>query len=873
MPLPVAINGTISLQAPQPLTKRAMIIRMSEETLDALAAYSAHPPLQFEFGNASGIHIGSTFFPMRGDQESTPHELYLRSALASKINAPLKLYADIAGKFTVGRELNGKAESKVHQSTADAQKSKSGGRIRLLEAPPALNPPSNKAKSSAPPKKRKPAVSAPIAATVKRVPVRVKNEGSSAARGQSPPPAPPTSQSTSPVPPAMRALMIHLLAKGSRTKEDVLTQVGGPDASESLRLQLNELLVTIAERERPNSKTAVPGQAPLYTLLPVSWKEVRPYEFTGLSLTDEERRTMWIEARRGLHSLGIPQSDPAWDYVRTRPGSAVTATSKVGAGSKRAPGAVGTVRKKNAGSTSKAPVEAKDEGIRPPSQTARPREGAGSAPQSTKVTPKREEDDVAPAPRRFSAASGRNAAWEAALSPSQAQGLSKKTGLTDARAKRDESSKTNGRPGVAPPIQSSSSRERDQEREKPTHVAKKQREDESDLDREKGQPTPAPRPKKRKEDASDLESLRDCDVTDATGKVNAKRKKPREDYGDKDKVNGTGNANKRRKTTDDDAPYKPGGGGTGASKPRERERDRDRESDRGHDKTRDRDPLPMAKRRRESDRASLEPSPLPRKSAVRERDGRQRERERDRSVSPPRRVKRELSPLPHSSHQRENSPLPRAGSKRTGSPARDPVKREASPRPRGHSRRDDSTPPPRSSKRAASPPRPQPRVRDRDRDRDRDRESSVTTRRRRNSPIYTSSEEEHHDAPVRRNAPSSVTSSSSSREAVRTPAYTSHPLPPSAPYPKDREALQARYRKGYRNYIAVYHQLLDERAKIQDALDDLGREGSAHGDGDTEMMGEEGLRDLADRYAAWTRELEGIRNAYSAVAERMDITA
>jgi RNA polymerase II elongation factor ELL len=183
---------------------------------------------------------------MRGVQESTQHELYLRSALASKINAPLKLYADIAGKFTVDRELNGKAESKVHQSTADAKKSKSGGRIRLLEAPPALNSSSNKAKSSAPPKKqRKPAVSAPIAATVKRVPVRAKNEGSSAARGQSPPPTLPTSQSTSPVPPAMRALMIHLLAKGSRTKEEVLTQVGGPDASDSLRVQLNELLVTV----------------------------------------------------------------------------------------------------------------------------------------------------------------------------------------------------------------------------------------------------------------------------------------------------------------------------------------------------------------------------------------------------------------------------------------------------------------------------------------------------------------------------------------------------------------------------------------------------------------------------------------------------
>ncbi|KAH9994027.1 hypothetical protein BJV77DRAFT_916157, partial [Russula vinacea] len=330
MPLPVAINGTIALQgptrqgdAPQPLTKRAMIIRMSEETLEALAAYPAHPPSNSSLGKPPcGIHIASTFFPMRSDTESTPHELYLRSALASKVNAPLKLYADIAGKFYVKRELDRKTESKVQQSTADAQKNKSERRIVLLDTPPALTSSATKAKSSASSKKRKSAVSAPIAATVKRVPIRAKNEGSSAARGQSPPHSLPSSQS-SPVPPAIRAQMIHLLAKGPRTKEDVLTQVGGPDPSESLLVQLNELLVTVRV-----TKTGV-GQSP-YTLLLESWKEVRPSEFAGL--TDDERRKMWRQTRLSLHSLGIPESDPAWDHVRTPPGSAATSSSKTGAG-------------------------------------------------------------------------------------------------------------------------------------------------------------------------------------------------------------------------------------------------------------------------------------------------------------------------------------------------------------------------------------------------------------------------------------------------------------------------------------------------------------------------------------------------------------
>jgi len=70
----------------------------------------------------------------------------------------------------------------------------------------------------------------------------------------------------------------------------------------------------------------------------------------------------------------------------------------------------------------------------------------------------------------------------------------------------------------------------------------------------------------------------------------------------------------------------------------------------------------------------------------------------------------------------------------------------------------------------------------------------------------------------------------------------------------------------------VYSKLLEEREKIEDALNDGGREGSVCSDRDVDMMGEDGLRELAGLYAAWTKELEGIRHAYSAEAERMDIT-
>lgn len=583
---------------------------------------------------------------------------------------------------------------------------------------------------------------------------------------------------------------------------------------------------------------------------------MRPYEFPGL--TDDERRKMWRKTRLCLHDMGIPESDAAWDHVRTLPGSTITSSSKVGPGPKRSTGPVPVERKKNTGNTAKAPIEAKDEGVRP-SHTANVRD---EAPRPTKTAPRREEED--PSPRRLPGTSGPKGTREPAppQSQSQAQGPSKKVGLNDPRAKHGDSSKPNGRSNLPTAIQPSSSQERGLEREqKPAHVTKKQRDDGSDLDREKVKPTPAPKVKRPKDDASDLD-------WDAGGKANPKRKKLREDRDEKDGTNGTGNAVKRRKVADDDAPYKPG---ASSGRTKVRERDRDKESERGQDKARSRGPPPVAKRPRDSDRGSPDTSLVPRKSTVRERE-RQRERETDRSVSPPRRVKREpsMSPALHNVHLRESSPLSRGSTKRTDSPPREPVKREGSPRPRLHSRRGDSPPAPRTSKRAPSPSNSQARARACD------RESSAngSTTRRRRSPIYTSSEDEHSSAPpVRRNAPSSVTSSSSSREPPRTQSHTPHPsLPPTAPYPKDREALQKRYRSGYRSYFAVYSRLQEERDKIEDALNDAGREGSVCSDRAVEMMDEEDLRELASQYAAWTRELEGVRNAYSTEAERMDIT-
>jgi len=193
---------------------------------------------------------------------------------------------------------------------------------------------------------------------------------------------------------------------------------------------------------------------------------------------------MWRQARQSLYTLGIPETDSAWDHVRTLPGSTGTGSSKAAAGPKRATGTVNAERKKNMGSTSKPLVEAKDEGVRP-SPTAKVREEAMQAARSVKAVPMRDDN---PPPRRPPGVSGPKNAREVAPTqpPSQAQGPSKKTGLTDARAKLGGSSKPNGRSDPATHIPTSSSHERELERERPTHPTKKEREDVSDFDREKG---------------------------------------------------------------------------------------------------------------------------------------------------------------------------------------------------------------------------------------------------------------------------------------------------------------------------------------------------------------------------------------------------
>ena len=94
MPLPIAVNGTLSLlgsarqgDAPQPLTKRAMIVRMSEETLEALTAYPTHPPLQFEFGDTPVRNYIALLYPARAVDHPPRH---IRVSTSAPPSSPCK---------------------------------------------------------------------------------------------------------------------------------------------------------------------------------------------------------------------------------------------------------------------------------------------------------------------------------------------------------------------------------------------------------------------------------------------------------------------------------------------------------------------------------------------------------------------------------------------------------------------------------------------------------------------------------------------------------------------------------------------------------------------------------------------------------------
>ncbi|KAF8070214.1 hypothetical protein FPV67DRAFT_1486660 [Lyophyllum atratum] len=294
--------------------KVAMLVRMSTETLDALQALGEKPPMDFEFGDTPGIHIGGTFYPMRSLKEETPHELYLRTHSASKPNAPLKLYANVTGKFTIEHDkLGANLKDRIREKTIDAAKQRDDRKTKFIDTPPTLP-----AKTT---KKRKEQSSAMFRNAI-RPSDQVKLNASNSSK--------------KPSDSSIRKRLVHCMAVQERPRDQIIKLVTGADCDASKRREVLDLLEEVAEQTSATKKGEDPGSK-IWRLRTESWKEVRPFEWP--KLPEQERINLARTGRQKLSSLGIKQSDPLWEHFTFR-SPATTASATPSAGPSRITSAV-----------------------------------------------------------------------------------------------------------------------------------------------------------------------------------------------------------------------------------------------------------------------------------------------------------------------------------------------------------------------------------------------------------------------------------------------------------------------------------------------------------------------------------------------------
>ncbi|KAJ6499398.1 hypothetical protein C8R45DRAFT_1211163 [Mycena sanguinolenta] len=283
--------GDTSQSAP----KQAMIVRMTAETLDAL---QANPRMEFTFGPEPGISIGDAFFPMRPVKENYPHDLYLRASSAAKPMAPLKLYANITGKFTVERDL-AQVQDIIRTTTLAAEKKKNTRGITRLDGPPTdLATSQNAIKKKKPSGKAQSTNAAPFMKPI----TQPRASTSASTRAPSPHPGAPS---------PLRTAVIKALALGERSFDELVRLAHIENDVEKGKRKLVELLNQIAEH--PKSSKSSSSQ---WCLRPATWVEVRPYEWSDL--TEQEKVQVARTARVTFSNLHIPESDPVWAHVQFR---------------------------------------------------------------------------------------------------------------------------------------------------------------------------------------------------------------------------------------------------------------------------------------------------------------------------------------------------------------------------------------------------------------------------------------------------------------------------------------------------------------------------------------------------------------------------
>lgn len=174
---------------------------------------------------------------MRPLKEGSPHELYLRASSAQKPNAPLKLYANVTGKFTVERELGKDIQDKVRERTRQVEEQRTERKVQMLDMPLDMKQVNGKKRKPPPASAsllKKAAHNDHLRNAAANTPSRVASPLSvtTAAKGAA------DRDKESPV----RRRMVQYLAISPRLTDEVTRAIGGQDCDPTMRKLLLELL-------------------------------------------------------------------------------------------------------------------------------------------------------------------------------------------------------------------------------------------------------------------------------------------------------------------------------------------------------------------------------------------------------------------------------------------------------------------------------------------------------------------------------------------------------------------------------------------------------------------------------------------------------
>lgn len=172
---------------------------------------------------------------MQSQSEPIAHELYLRTSTAAKPNAPLKLQANVIGKFIIAPKLE-RIQNKMRDTQAAADRLKEERQIQLLPEPPVLppKPGTKKAKATS---TKKSAKTGAGTASHSRVPPKDRSAT---------PNLPPGEEAYRIYgDPSTRRRLIHCIALQPRDTAEVMRLVAGRDVGPQEKKELTEILKTV----------------------------------------------------------------------------------------------------------------------------------------------------------------------------------------------------------------------------------------------------------------------------------------------------------------------------------------------------------------------------------------------------------------------------------------------------------------------------------------------------------------------------------------------------------------------------------------------------------------------------------------------------